>query len=245
MHFAGLPPEGTPASTPANGRIILNISPASGATWNVYADGRIIWQRYSRAGDPLVIPNRVDPLHTGLVQQRLTPQGVRLLRSRILAIGQPTDLFRHNLALGRKAFEKHEEVAWYQVRTRGHLIYAQVLPPSLQPRMATVAQMRALARINALVANSASRLPAGAWADRTIRPYVPSHYQLVFDRFAPDPAKLASPAREMLREYQPLLDHACQVVTTEQARALFAALGEAGVKLGATTRKKRTSTSPP
>jgi hypothetical protein len=163
-------------SVPAYGRIILTFHPAPGPgrfgtgtaaqrgqtlnSGTVYADGRVIWQRWSRSGDPLVIPKGADPLHTGYVQQRLTPQGVQLLR-----------------------------------------------------------------------ANSASRLPASAWADRTIRPYVPSHYAVAFDRFVPDPSKMPSPAGELLRQYQPLLDHACQVVTTNQARALLTAFAKAGLKL--------------
>jgi hypothetical protein len=42
-HFAGLPPEGAHASTPATGKLVLSISPTSGSTWSVYADGRMIW----------------------------------------------------------------------------------------------------------------------------------------------------------------------------------------------------------
>jgi len=92
------------------------------------------------------------------------------------------------------------------------------------------AQGRALARIDTLFATATSRLPARAWADRTIRPYVPSHYDLGFDRAAPDPAKLPSPAREELAKYQPLLHDWSQSLTTAQTRALITAFVKSGVK---------------
>jgi hypothetical protein len=235
--FAGLPSAATPASVPADGRLVLNISPESGATWNVYADGRIIWQRWSSRspdGDPLVIPPGADPSQTTYVQQRLTPHGVQLLVSRILATGQAVGLFGKSMALGNSAFDEvNDFAAWYQVCNNGHLIHAQVLPPAIMqnPRkLETPAQMSALAQITNLVGDPSSLLPASAWADRTIRPYVPSHYLLVFDRHAPDPSKLPSPAKEVLAQFQPLLHNADQTVPTDQARALIAALAGVGVK---------------
>jgi hypothetical protein len=233
--FAGLPSTATPASVPAEGRLVLNISPESGATWNVYADGRIVWQRWSRrgAGDPLVIPPGADPSQTTYVQQRLTPHGVQLLVSRILATGHAVGLFDKSIVLGNEASEKDEIAAWYQVCNNGHLNHAQVVPPSYLEsnarKLETPAQRRALAQITNLVDDPSSLLPASAWADRTIRPYVPSHYLIVFDRYAPDPAKLPSPAKEVLAEFQPLLHNAVQTVTTDQARALMAALAGVGV----------------
>jgi len=234
--FAGLPSAATPASVPAEGRLVLNISPESGSTWNVYADGRIIWQRWSSlgAGDPLVIPTGADPSQTTYVQQRLTPQGVQLLVSRILATGRAVGLFDKSMALGNEAFEEDGIAAWYQVCNNGHLNHAQVLPPSYlgnPRRLETPAQRRALAQITNLVDDPSSLLPASAWADRTIRPYVPSQYLLVFDRHAPDPSKLPSPAKEVLAQFQPLLHNADQTVTTDQARALIAALAGVGVKV--------------
>jgi len=233
--FAGLASAESPVSVPADGRLVLNISPESGATWYVYADGRVIWQRWSSpdAGDPLVIPPGADPSRTTYVQQRLTPHGVQLLVSRILATGQAVGLFGKGMSLGNQAFEADGIAAWYQVCNNGHLIHAQVVPPSYMdnPQLETPAQMRALAQITNLAYNPSSLLPASAWADRTIRPYVPSHYLLVFDRHAPDPAKLPSPAKEVLAQFQPLLHNADQTVTTDQARALIAALDGVGVKV--------------
>ena len=87
---------------------------------------------------------------------------------------------------------------------------------------------RALARIDALFASAANWLPARAWADRTIRPYVPNHYDLSHDRMDPDPAKLPTPAREELAPYQP--SHFEQGIPTDKARALLAAFIKVGVQ---------------
>jgi hypothetical protein len=94
--------------------------------------------------------------------------------------------------------------------------------------MVTPAQMHALAQINRLAADPSGVLPASAWTDRTIRPYIPSQYYLGWDRSAPDPSKLPSPAKEAL---QPLLGQPDGVVTTDQARTLLAAFVRSGVKV--------------
>src|SRR4029077_6913327 len=204
-----------------------------GGDWNIYANGVDVWQKWTRDGDPTVIPNGADPLHTTNVQQRLTPQGVQRLRSKILAIGQPVGLFKHNLVLVRKAYAKPERVDWYQVRVGDRLVYLQVLPPGYSPngKAATPAQSRAIAGINTLVANAATRLPASVWADRTIRPYIPSHYCLNWDRAAPAPTNLPSPARELLAEALATQKPGIQgIITTDQTRALLNAFVRAGVK---------------
>ena len=137
------------------------------------------------------------------------------------------------MSLGNHANDLTDLAAWYQVCNNGHLNHAQVLRTSIirDPRkLETPAQMRALAQITNLVGDPSTLLPASAWADRSIRPYVPSHYELVFDRHAPDPSKLPSPAKEVLAQFQPLLHNADQTVPTDQARALMAALAGVGVK---------------
>ena len=58
------------------------------------------------AGDATVVPKGARRLDTGYVQQRLTLQGVQLLRSKILATG----LFEHNLRL-----EVGEGHAWVSI----------------------------------------------------------------------------------------------------------------------------------
>ena len=190
---------------PANGEVLVELPGGS-----LYADGHIVTDRYG--------------------VRRLTPWGARLLWSKIRAIGLAAGLFRHYVEAA--VASQHHISRWYHVCSGRRMVTAHVgtskgaYPQNpLRP-----AQGRALARIDTLFATATRRLPARAWADRTIRPYVPSHYDLAFDRAAPDPAKLPSPAREELAKYQPLLHHASQGITTEQARALMAAFRKSGLK---------------
>jgi hypothetical protein len=233
--FAGLPAAGAPVSLPADGRLLASISPASGENWNIYADGRIIWQRWTSrtSGDPLEIPDGADPLQTTYVQQRLTPAGAELLVSKILAIGHQAGLFRQDSGFVNAAYNSGDRVDWDQVCNNGRLVNVQVLPTGISnDPTETAAEIQALAQISQLLGDPSSVLPATAWADRTIRPYVPSHYQLIWDRSAPDPSKLPSPARDVLGPLiQPALVHnAVTTITTDQARALLTAFAQTGVK---------------
>ncbi len=92
-HFAGFPAVGIKASTPTTGTLVISRRPTASTEWNVYADGRIIWQKWTQSGDATVVPRGARRLETGYVQQRLTLQGVQLLQSKILATG----LFEHDL----------------------------------------------------------------------------------------------------------------------------------------------------
>lgn len=201
-----LPPVGARATLPTHGKTLLELPGGI-----LYADGHII--------------------DRGV--RRLTPWGARLLWSKIRAIGLAAGLFRHPLEAALPVSHHHVS-RWYQVCSGRRLILVAHVGTSkrAQPRDPLPPTLgRALARIDTLFANATNRLPAKAWADRTIRPYVPSHYDLAFDRAAPDPAKLPSPAREELAKYQPLLHHGSQGLTTDQARALIAAFRKSGVKL--------------
>ena len=229
MHFAGFPPDGVKASTPTTGRLLIGLSPTTttGSTWNVYADGRVIWQKWTSSGDATAVPDGARRLDTGYVQQRLTPEGVQLLLSKILATG----LFEQDLMLYLGS-----DHAWahHQVR-RGDRVVTVIgrpSPDSADPRdftKATPAQMRSLASIEKLVANPARWLPTRAWADRQIRAFVPARYWAGFDRTYPDISKLPAPADKVLVRYKPLMRHGCQVMTTGKARALLQAFVEAGL----------------
>ena len=73
---------------------------------------------------------------------------------------------------------------------------------------------------------SGAWLPTTAWADPEIRAFVPSRYWFAYERNVPDTSRLPSPARELL---QAALSNTCSVVTTDEARAIFQALAEAGI----------------
>src|SRR5215831_1997081 len=64
-HFAGLPPVGVKASTPTTGRLVIGLRPTATTEWNVYADGRVIWQKWTPAGDATVVPKGASKPDTG------------------------------------------------------------------------------------------------------------------------------------------------------------------------------------
>jgi hypothetical protein len=218
---------GVKASTPTTGRLVVGLRPTATTEWNVYADGRIIWQKWTPSGDATVVPKGARRLDTGYVQQRLTARGVQLLRSKILATG----LFEHNLRLD---LGRGNPWVLHQVRRGDRMVTVDGVPspdPSWNEHFtkATPAQTRALARIAALVADPARWLPTSVWADRQVRAFVPARYVVAFDRSYPDISKLPPPAGKVLSQYKLLKRHACQVMTTGKARALLQAFVEAGL----------------
>jgi hypothetical protein len=69
--FSGLPPEGTPLSTPKEGELVAHYDAIQGAGFVfVYADGRVI--SYGGVGNSG---------RDGIYERRLTPEGVKLVRS--------------------------------------------------------------------------------------------------------------------------------------------------------------------
>jgi len=89
--FVGLPPEGAAPSTPESGELVLQwmgrsatVDGAPLARVWVYADGRVVWsQNASRSGQ---IPEGANELSSGYLEQRLTPDGVELLRSEVVGL---------------------------------------------------------------------------------------------------------------------------------------------------------------
>lgn len=218
---------GVKASTPTTGKLVLGLRPTANTQWNVYADGRIIWQKWTLAGDATVVPKGARRLDTGYVQQRLALRGVQRLRSKILATG----LFAHNLML---KVGRGDAWVFHRVRVGDRMVTVDGMASpdptwKLHFTKATPAQTRALASIAALVADPARWLPASVWADRQIRAFVPARYLVAFDRGYPDLSKLPPPAGKALAQYKPLRQHACQILTTGQAGALLQAFGEAGI----------------
>lgn len=231
VHFAGLPAQGAHASMPAIGKLVLSLREYGTNSflevdWNVYADGRMLWQKWDHSVYAGVVPEGANRVDTGYVERRLTFQGVQLLRTRILSTG----LFerrRLRLTAGRHHAQVHIRVLegdrWLSVE-------ASPTPQRSWRKhftKETPTQGRTLARlVEALLAEPTAWLPTTAWADREIRGFVPSRYWFADERSAPDTSKLPSPARELLQE---ALLRTCGVVTTGEARAIFQALVQAGI----------------
>jgi hypothetical protein len=230
----GLAPVGATPSTPKSGELVLDFG--FGHTFgdpgrfrvSVYADGRLISERL---GDP---SGEGDA--TGLLEQRLTPKGVELVRAEVISTG----LVDHDLHLtsGEGLYFGHIEfrtgdrlvhVTW------GNVTWGDV-DPDVARQSPTPEQASALIRLDARLADPASWLPASAWEDPETRAYVPSGYRVCYeggvgvglDRVL---ALLPPAAENMLRaqENTRMFPYWCSELTNEEARALERILDAAGV----------------
>jgi hypothetical protein len=215
--FSGLPAAGATPSTPERGVLEMYywVRDPRGRTrsW-LYADGRLIRLGVTRDnGTPL----------PGLREQRLTREGVELLRSEIISAGgfghaQPppgsTSLHREN-------------------------------PPTIQvrkgDRLVPLRWASNLKRLEARLTEPDAWLPASAWKQRKIKAaYVPSRFEVcafVGDggHLEPMPparivALLPAAAQKVLRgrDWNARDEGGCFAVTTEGARSLARALDGAG-----------------
>jgi hypothetical protein len=233
--FTGLPPEGATPSAPQSGDLVVHwegftatLPPQRRANdivraW-VYADGRIIWDRRPHHRGPVRgIPEGANELTSGYLEQRLTPDGVELVRSAVAGLfGRSRTLLEtfpaddswpgsnSRLALFVPEGSDVSGAGSVEVPDGDRLIrlrLSQACPPrTLAPScvdvfegtIATPEQLSALRRVEALLTDPASVLPPSAWAVRKVRAYVPSHYAVCIDTSPPkDASQLLSllPAR--------------------------------------------------
>jgi hypothetical protein len=229
--IVGLPPVGATPSTPERGVLemyywVHGVETRS-RNW-VYADGRLIRLGASRANGR---PRR------GFIEQRLTREGVKLLRSEIVSAGG----FGHaQPPPGSKSLDSAN-------------------PPTIQvrkgDRLVPLTWASDLKRLEARLTDPQSWLPASAWKQRKIRAYVPSRFAVcaaavvVSDIDKPRQGRIVQmgPARIMAllpaaaqnvlrgRDWNARgAGPGCFAVTTNEARSLAKALDGAGP---ATARK--------
>lgn len=229
----GLPPEGVPLSNAAPVELVLRFEPSTPwmQSW-LYADGRLITFRHGSR------PAGAGEEYVGLVEQRLTPDGVEFLTSAVLETG----LFESDLALlwEGSGFLKIDvrngdrlvQFGW------GHRLWGG---PWLTAPNATPAQAQALDGLSDLLSDQGS-WPVTAWSDRAERSYVPPSYGICV-RGVPD-----SPDTEYIwallpQSAQDLIDRArgpgtttesfisnCTPMSTADARALARILVDAGIE---------------
>ena len=263
--FVGLPPEGATPSSPASGELEIynwvtgdpGNKPGDGpriTAW-VYSDGRLISLRYGSD-----LPESANPLFTGFLEQRLTPQGVELLRSEVASTG----VFDHDRVLitdrgGPRFVDLRHGDRFVHVATVTECENPDapcLLDELPEATNATPEQANALYRLNARLSDPASWLPASAWEDRDIRAYVSSKYAVCYAASPPDQqiersrllALLPPAARDLLGDaslrqgplfgepgnFRPSYEY-CSDKTTDEARAVAAALDDAGLERGGET----------
>ena len=183
--FIGLAPLGARPSTPESGELeIFYWVKREGRSRNwVYADGRLISDRSS----------------SGLIEQRLSPEGLELLRTEILSTGQ----FSHEPPPPPPGPPCPNGVSPGTVVPPATVGCAppQPLPPPGEPletpfgitiavrdvgRLSRVDRASDLYRLEERLTHPASWLPASAWVDREIRAYVPATYAVCYGGWPPD-----------------------------------------------------------
>ena len=258
--FIGLPPQGATPSTPESGELEIFIwvgdpgrNLGRSRAW-VYADGRLLWLR---GGSDLNLTAGANRFSSGFLEQRLSPEGLELLRSEILSTGA----FGHEpppppppypcpkgessgkygcaspqAPLGSEPFQVPFWIT-IEVRDVGRLV--------------SVDRASDLERLEARLTDPASWLPASAWEDRETRAYVPSRYAVCYGTSPPtratEPSRilnlLPAAAADILRgkvrtpfnglykptprEIRPVTDY-CSDVPIDEARLLAKALEDAG-----------------
>ena len=108
--IVGLPPVGAAPSTPKKGELVFSFVFAHTGgdpgrfSVRVYADGRLVSERI---GDPSLAPTDEHRNSTGLLERRLTPEGVELVRAEVVSTG----LVDHDLHLtgGEGLYSGHIE----------------------------------------------------------------------------------------------------------------------------------------
>jgi len=237
--IVGLPPVGATPSTPENGVLemyywVHHVETRS-RNW-VYADGRLI-RLGGDQDDGTPLREAANRWSTGFLEQRLTREGVNLLRSEIVSAGG----FGHAQS------------------PPGSESLHSVNPPTIQvrkgDRLVPLTWAGDLKRLEARLAHPESWLPASAWKQRKIRAYVPSSFEVCVAAVVSDnpgshvqqmrPARivtlLPAAAQNVLRG-RDWTTHAsrptpsarrgvyggCFAVTTNEARSLAKALDGAG-----------------
>ena len=261
--FLGLAPEGATPSTPEEGELVLHYlgrsaSHAKGHAGSplvqlwVYADGRMIWSEESGISSKPP-PEGANEQLSGYLEQRLTPEGIELMRSQVAdlfdgardavetfpsddgPLSSPSD-DRLELSI---ADPLGSDLLWGFVRIRedDHLLGLQWsragwAPARIHGLTATREQVVDLLRIDALLTDRASVLPPSAWAERKIRAYVPSHYATCLYSPTMDRSQLLSllprGAADLLRDKSARRENAfagnCSKLTIQEAREVASAL---------------------
>jgi hypothetical protein len=215
MGIMGPPPAGAVPSTPETGELVVGLFGITGhgeTAIYVYADGRLISHRNRHIGRP----GSVTSISTGYLVQRLTLEGVELLRAEALSSG---------------LFEEYHELDGFpcpiQVHNGDRLGSVACSPERTPEQIGWDVWLRER------LADPAKWLPASAWEDQAHTPYVPSRYSVCLYRTGVLPEAVAAVLAEGTPTTPPDdADASCTDLSTDQTRTLAAALDDAGARRG-------------
>ncbi len=256
--FIGLPPEGATPSSPASGELEIwywagwaaNGKEGRTRAW-VYADGRLI-----SVGGP-DRPGSANPLSTGFLEQRLTPEGVERLRSEIVATGDFGDLDelappgKPPCPEGVSPSEGDCQLPTPEPAPDAPVTVGFGTPIVVADlgALVHVDHARDLTRLYAHLSDPGSWLPESAWVERDVRAYVASKYAVCYNGWPPDQqversrllALMPPAVRDLLGDaplrqgplfgepgnFRPSYEY-CADMTTDEARAVAVGLDDAG-----------------
>jgi hypothetical protein len=225
--FIPLPPKGAAPSAPVEGVLLLSLQACSGPSslpWSgnlaLYADGRLLWHTNDDPFEGDQFDGNGPRPKTAWLEQRLTPEGTELLRSELVSSGL--------LGPGQLYTDCPPGSYLADARIGDHYEYYKgKLPRDLVER----------------IAEPASWLPASAWEDREVRPFVPASYSVCIAGLEPRisvaeiatalPARLGDLVR--VRDWWENHDGPARwfwctgVVATEDARTFAEALDAAAI----------------
>jgi len=164
--FTGLPPNGAAPSNPETGELVFSFYGRVRAIgldlhrMSVYSDGRLIWKRNLDSTSDLRVFDGLEPT-TAVIEQRLTPAGVELLRAMVMSGGLRKARLPDTDGGARANLPG---VLWGGLTARQgeRLVEMDWEDPELPARLADPGRW----------------LPVGAWADRRVTGYVPSQYTI-------------------------------------------------------------------
>jgi len=230
--FTGLPGAGAMPSTPETGELVFSFGGRVDSlgldflrVW-LYADGRLIWKSNlegSGRENPAFGSN--EPT-TAVIEQRLSPLGVELLRSEVMAAAHILGPARVGQDLSKW---DRPGVLWggLAIGAGDQVLAATWSDPRLPERLA----------------DPGSWLPAGAWTDQRVGGFVPARYYMCLWQLDGEPSLTRSELMELLPQRTkdvidsrstPLADpvraDCAETVSTEDARAIVETLQVAGVR---------------
>ena len=214
-----VPPPTLEPSQPVDGKLLISFY-ADGLDLNVYADGRVL-SLNQECGALICTPpaGLASEPNTGWVEQRLTSEGVHLLRSRLLATG----VLEHEIWVTSNNTSLTRSVG-VSLWTGGHAISSAAFHSRSPDRAPTPAEERSLRSAQDLFMDLDASLPEAAWAEQRLRAFIPATYTVSFER---GPRALAS------RLPHPILDQLsdanpdCTVLALPEAFSLFDAMTSA------------------